>query len=103
MNIAQEVRKVKKFEFLVNFVTIAVDEQRAENQLIDFLRNAHREFGPNFNITDSEIAEFVAAEHCGSGCGDYDEEQGQRLYSGQSTRYDSGKAWDQLYFDFWQA
>lgn len=51
---------MQKFDIPVNFQVVSQSEQSAVNQLIDFLRESHREFAANYNITDSELVEFIA-------------------------------------------
>ena len=59
-----------KFDIPVNITVAAPNEQRAVNDVFDFLKKAYNEFGPEHNITNWEYFEFLA-EECGStGCGD---------------------------------
>ena len=50
---------MKKFDIMVNFKVASMTEDGAVNQLIDFLRESHREFAANHNVTDSELVEFI--------------------------------------------
>lgn len=65
------------FDIPINLKVSSNTEQKAVNDVFDFLRKAFREFGAEHNITDWDYLEFVAEESCGTGCGDNSKEQRQ--------------------------
>lgn len=57
-----------RFDIPINLAVSSNTEQRAVNDVFDFMRKAFREFGAEHNITEWEFMEFIAEESCSTGC-----------------------------------
>ena len=67
-----------KFDIPINITAIATNEQKAENQVMEFMIKAIREFGIEHRIADFQYYEFVTQESSDSGCRDNDVSEGQQ-------------------------
>lgn len=74
-----------KFDIPINIEVTSTNEQKAEQQVFEFLMASMKEFGIEFGIANFEYFEFLAKEPCNTGCGNHDKEQGQRVHTQQST------------------
>jgi hypothetical protein len=66
-----------RFDIPVNLTVSSNTEQRAVNDVFDFMRKAFRDFGTEHNITEWDYVEFIAEEPDSGGCGDLNQEQRQ--------------------------
>lgn len=53
---------MQKFDIPINFTVVSTTEDRAVNQLMEFLIAGIREFGATNRIADFELFEFVSTE-----------------------------------------
>ena len=61
------------FDVPVNITVVATTEQRAEEQVFDFLKEASKDYGTEFRIKDWEYFEFIPEFACCGGCRDTDQ------------------------------
>jgi hypothetical protein len=80
-----------KYDIPINISIAAPNEQRAVNEVFDFLRKAYNEFGPEHCVTNWEYFEFITEESGNTGCGDYNPAQGGCACPTDKVSDDSGK------------
>ena len=66
-----------KYDIPINISVDATNEFRAENQVIEFLTTAFKEYTNDYRLLDFELFEFVASKPCNTGCGDNNIHEGQ--------------------------
>ena len=66
------------FDIPINISVYATNEQKAEQQVLDFMVKAIKEYGVEHCVADFEYFEFVAEESSNSGRRDNNISEGQR-------------------------
>ena len=67
-----------QFDIPINVTVTATNEVKAEQQVLDFMVKAMKEYGVEYCVSDFEYFEFVAKEPSDSGRRDHNVSEGQR-------------------------
>ena len=76
-----------KFDIPINVTVTATNEVKAEQQVLDFMVKAMKEYGVEYCVSDFEYFEFIADKASDSRRRDHNVSEGQRSCAKEQSCY----------------